>query len=44
MADFICYYDGPRFGWVVFPVDAEGFQVQEARYYPNKKELMESFK
>lgn len=43
MTDIVSYYDGSRFGWVVFAVDAEGNQLWEAQYYPNKKQLKEAF-
>ena len=43
MTDIIIYYDGPRFGWVVFGVDAEGNQLWEAQYFPNRTQLKESF-
>ena len=46
MTDIIIYYDGPRFGWVVICVDAEGNQLWEAQYFqyfPNRTQLKESF-
>jgi hypothetical protein len=43
MTDIISYYDGPRFGWVVICVDAEGNQLWEAQYFPNRTQLKEEF-
>jgi hypothetical protein len=43
MVEILYYYDGPRFGWVVTCHDAEGNQLWDAQYFPNKRALAEAF-
>lgn len=35
-----CWYDRSRRNWVIYPVDAEGNQLEEARYGFGKVEAM----
>jgi hypothetical protein len=42
--DFEYYWDSNVKSWTVYTVDLDGFQIEyEAEYFPNKKQLLESY-
>ncbi len=42
MVDIVSFHDR-HYGWIVYAVDAEGNQLWEADYYPNKTMLQRAF-
>jgi hypothetical protein len=43
MVDIVSIKYCKHYGWIVYAVDAEGNQLWEADYYPNKKILKKAF-
>ena len=37
--DIVCYWDSSIKHWIFYVVDADGFQIWSAEYYPNRATL-----
>jgi len=41
--DFLYFYDRSLKLWTVYPVDADGNQIDVAEYYQNKQQIQEQY-
>ncbi len=43
MVDIVCYWASDCRSWICYAVDADGYQLWEADYFPNRARMAEAF-